>query len=62
MLIFSIIFVDKIYSLTNNEIIEFCRRERNSQECMRTLRIRRYQLIRGKPIEIPIDTYKKINS
>ena len=48
-----------VYGLTNSEITQVCRKEKRIQECIREFKIRRYYLNRGKPIEIPIEPFKK---
>ena len=48
-----------VYGLTNSEITQLCRKERKIQECIREFKIRRYYLKRGKPIEIPVEPFKR---
>ena len=55
----SLFLNDKIDALTNNEIFNLCRKDDNKKECVRNLKIRRYNLYRGKPIEIPVKPFKK---
>ena len=55
----SIFLNNYLHALTNNEIFELCRRVQNSKECIRKLKIRRYNLYRGKPIEIPVEPFKR---
>ena len=43
-----------VLSLTNDEIKDMCKRDQKKLECIRRLKIRRYNLNRGKPIEIPV--------
>ena len=59
ILIISLLFNNYSFALTNNEIIRYCNRERNSQDCIRKMKIRRYKLERGNPIDIPIIPFKK---
>ena len=59
-LLFCSTFINNyLNALTNNEIFELCRRDQNTKECIRKLKIRRYNLYRGKPIEIPVESFKK---
>ncbi len=57
--IFFSFYTNYVYGLTDSEITKFCRKERRTQECIRKLKIRRYYLNRGKPIEIPVEPFKK---
>tara|TARA_Y100001970_G_scaffold260325_1_gene342290 strand:+ start:19488 stop:19694 length:207 start_codon:yes stop_codon:yes gene_type:complete len=59
IIIISLFFINSGFALTNNEIKEICRKERKSQDCIRKLKIRRYNLERGKPIEIPVIPFRK---
>ena len=59
LLFFSIFLTNYVYALSNNEILELCRRNRKIETCIRNLKIRRYNLYRGKPIEIPVEPFKK---
>ena len=47
------------YSITNNEIYKICQKEINKISCVKRLKINRYKLERGNPIEIPVIPYKK---
>ena len=47
------------FSITNNEIYRICRKEINKISCVKRLKINRYKLEKGKPIEIPVIPYKK---
>ena len=59
ILFLSIAFSEKVKAMTNNEIIQLCKADRREQECIRKQKIRRYNLERGKPIDIPVIPYKK---
>ena len=48
-----------VFSITNNEIYRICRKEVNKISCAKRLKINRYKLDKGKPIEIPVIPYKK---
>ena len=47
------------FSITNNEIYKICQKEVNKILCVKRLKINRYKLEKGKPIEIPVVPYKK---
>ena len=47
------------FSITNNEINKICQKELNKFLCVKRLKINRYKLKRGNPIEIPVIPYKK---
>ena len=47
------------FSITNNEIYKICQKEDNKILCVKRLKINRYKLEKGKPIEIPVIPYKK---
>ena len=47
------------FSITNNEIYKICRKEVNKISCVKRLKINRYKLENGNPIEIPVIPYKK---
>ena len=47
------------FSITNNQICKICQKEVNKILCVKRLKINRYKLEKGKPIEIPVIPYKK---
>ena len=47
------------FSITNNEINKICNKELNKFLCVKRLKMNRYKLKRGNPIEIPVIPYKK---
>ena len=47
------------FSITNNEIYKICQKEVNKISCVKRLKINRYKLKKGNPIEIPVIPYKK---
>ena len=47
------------FSITNNEIYKICKKEVNKISCVKRLKINRYILEKGNPIEIPVIPYKK---
>jgi len=48
-----------VFSITNNEIYKICQKEVNKVSCVKRLKINRYKLEKGNPIEIPVIPYKK---
>ena len=47
------------FSITNNDIYKICQKEVNKLSCVKRLKINRYKLQKGNPIEIPVIPYKK---
>ena len=47
------------FSITNNEIYKICQKDVNKISCVKRLKINRYKLEKGIPIEIPVIPYKK---
>ena len=45
---------DKAFSLTDSQIKKFCKTEKNTLKCKRDLREKRFDLQKGKLIEIPV--------
>tara|TARA_Y100001933_G_C18758019_1_gene462800 strand:- start:140 stop:334 length:195 start_codon:yes stop_codon:yes gene_type:complete len=56
---FSLSYSLNAFSITNNEINKICQKELNKSLCVKRLKINRYKLNRGNPIEIPVIPYKK---
>ena len=54
-----LIFNDKSYSLTNYQINKICKEERRVSTCKKKLQEKRYNLQKGKLIEIPVIPYKR---
>ena len=48
-----------VFSITNNQIYKICQKEVNKISCVKRLKINRYKLEKGNPIEIPVIPYKK---
>ena len=47
------------FSITNREINKICQKEIKRISCVKRLKINRYKLEKGNPIEIPVIPYKK---
>ena len=56
---FSLSYSLNAFSITNNEINKICQKELNKSLCVKRLKINRYKLEKGNPIEIPVIPYKK---
>ena len=54
-----LIFHDKSFSLTNDEIIKICKKERRVSICKKKLQEKRGNLQKGNLIEIPVIPYKR---
>ena len=54
-----LIFNEKSYSLTNYQINKICKEERRVSTCKKKLQEKRYNLQKGKLIEIPVIPYKR---
>ena len=52
-------FITNAYALTNYEIFKVCKRYKKEQGCVKRLKINRYKLNKGIPIEIPVLPYNK---
>ena len=48
----------KTYALNNFQIREFCQRDRRKLTCIKNLKIKRSNLLKGKRIEIPVIPFK----
>ena len=58
-LIALLIFSDKSISLTNYQIKRICSKEKREFECIKNLKEKRSNLLKGKLIEIPVRPYKR---
>ena len=50
---------DKAFSLTNYQINKICKKEKKASTCIKNLKEKRYNLQKGKLIEIPVIPYKR---
>ena len=57
--LFLLSFSFNAFSITNNEINKICQKEVNKFLCVKRLKLNRYKLNKGNPIEIPVIPYKK---
>ena len=52
-----IIYGDKSYALTDYQIKKICKNERKQLTCIKNFKKKRYNLKKGKLIEIPVIPY-----
>ena len=52
-------FSYKSFSLSDYQIKRFCTKEKRVSLCIKNLQEKRSDLQKGKPIEIPVTTYKR---
>ena len=60
LLFFSlIIYGDKSFSLTDFQIKKICKKEKRQTLCIKDLKEKKFDLEKGKLIEIPVIPYRK---
>ena len=52
-------FSNESFSLTDFQIKRFCKKEKRVSLCIKNLQDKRYDLQKGKLIEIPVTPYKR---
>ena len=52
-------FSNKTLSITDYQIKRFCAKEKRLSSCIKNLQKKRFDLQKGKPIEIPVTPYKR---
>ena len=52
-------FSSESFSLTDYQIKRFCAKKKRLALCIKNLQEKRYNLQKGKPIDIPITPYKR---
>ena len=52
-------FENSAYSLSDNQIKEICQKKMRSSNCRKNLKLKKFNLLEGKRIEIPVIPYKK---
>ena len=60
-LIFLTLFisVEESFALSDKKIREICQKQRRRLTCIKTLKLKKSNLLEGKRIEIPVIYYKK---
>ena len=53
------LFEDSAYSITDKQIKEICRKNVNTLTCIKNLKYKKSNLIKGNRIEIPVIPFKK---
>ena len=48
-----------VYAISDNQIIEICKKEVRRSTCIRNLKIKKLNLLEGNRIEIPVIPFKK---
>ena len=53
------LFVNSAYSLSNYEITKMCQKKSRRSTCIKNLKLRKLNLLRGNQIKIPVIPYRK---
>ncbi len=56
---FSFSFENSAFSLSDNEIKEFCQKKTRKLTCIKNLKSKKFNLFQGNRIEIPVIPFKK---
>ena len=48
-----------VYAISNSRIIEICKKEVRRSTCIKNLKIKKFNLLEGNRIEIPVIPFKK---
>ena len=52
-------FENSAYSLSENQIKKICQKKQNEYACFKNLKLKKFNLLRGNRIEIPVIPFKK---
>ena len=58
ILLVSVLWEEKSFSLTDYKIKQICKNERNSSICIKNMQKKRFDLQKGNYIEIPVIPYR----
>ena len=58
-LLFLLSFENSAYSLSENEIKEICQKNLRRSTCIKNLKFKKFNLLQGNRIEIPVIPFKK---
>ena len=58
-LILALIYGNNAYPLSDYRIREMCQRKQRKSICMKNLKSKKYKLLKGDQIEIPVIPFKK---
>ena len=53
------IFENSAYSRSNNQTTEICQQNRRASTCIKNLKLKKYDLLKGNQIDIPVIPFKK---
>ena len=53
------LFENSAYPLSNYQIKEICQKKKNKSACIKNLKLKKFNLLQGKKIEIPVLPFKK---
>ena len=53
------IYENKVFSLSNYQIREICKNKRRRSSCIKNLENKRFNLLKGNRIEIPVIPFKR---
>ena len=53
------IYENKVFSLSNYQIREICKNKRRRSSCIKNLEYKRFNVLKGNRIEIPVIPFKR---
>ena len=53
------LFKNRAYSLSDYQIKEICQKKQKKSACIKNLKLKKFNLIQGNRIEIPVIPFKK---
>ena len=59
LLLPSVFYESTTYSLPAKQIEEICQEKRRRSSCIKNMKIKKYNLLKGNRIEIPVIPFKK---
>ena len=59
LLLISIMYGNTVYGLSNHQIRAICKKQQNISSCMKKLKIKKLNLLKGNQISIPVVPFKK---
>tara|TARA_Y100001970_G_C13560742_1_gene521392 strand:- start:53 stop:259 length:207 start_codon:yes stop_codon:yes gene_type:complete len=59
ILITFLIYGNKVFALTDYQIREICKNKSRRSSCIKNLQYKRYNLLKGNRIEIPVIPFKR---
>ncbi len=55
----SVLYESTAYSLSDYQIREICQRKQRRLTCIKMMKLKRFNLLEGNKIEIPVEPFKK---